>query len=65
MEDSTKVALPANCIALVHRTAPAALKSIHKLKSFMNLDYGIAVDELVSQSMRPNPSGCRIWFTRP
>ena len=27
------------------RSAPAALKSIQKLKSFMNLDYGIAVDD--------------------
>lgn len=27
------------------RSAAAALKSVHKLKSFMNLDYGIALDD--------------------
>ncbi len=26
---------------------------------------GMAVDALVSQSMRPKPKGCSIWLTTP
>lgn len=44
------------------RTAPAALKSIHKLKSFMNLDYGIALDDgkLLAKFGDPTKYGAKL-----
>lgn len=44
------------------RSAPAALKSIQKLKSFMNLDYGIAVDDgkLLAKFGDPTKYGAKL-----
>jgi peroxiredoxin len=44
------------------QSAPAALKSIHKLKSFMNLDYGIAVDDgkLLAKFGDPTKYGAKL-----
>lgn len=44
------------------RSAAAALKSIHKLKSFMNLDYAIAVDDgkLLSKFGDPTKYGAKL-----
>jgi len=44
------------------QTAPAALKSIQKLKSFMNLDYGIAVDDgkLLARFGDPTKYGAKL-----
>jgi peroxiredoxin len=44
------------------QSAPAALKSIHKLKSFMNLDYGIAIDDgkLLAKFGDPTKYGAKL-----
>ena len=44
------------------QTAAVALKSIHKLKSFMNLDYGIAVDDgkLLAKFGDPTKYGAKL-----
>ena len=44
------------------QSAPVALKSIHKLKSFMNLDYGIAVDDgkLLAKFGDPTKHGAKL-----
>ena len=44
------------------QSAPAALKSINKLKSFMNLDYGIAIDDgkLLAKFGDPTKYGAKL-----
>jgi hypothetical protein len=44
------------------QSTPAVLKSIHKLKSFMNLDYGIAVDDgkLLAKFGDPTKFGAKL-----
>jgi peroxiredoxin len=44
------------------QSAPAALKSIQKLKSFMNLDYGIAIDDgkLLAKFGDPTKFGAKL-----